>query len=87
MIKHVRSSHHRCSMKKFVLRSFTKFTGKHLCQSLFFNKPFLPQACNFIKKETETLAHVLSCEFCNISKNTFFTDHLWWLLLICETYH
>ena len=24
----------RCSMKKGVLRSFTKFTGKHLCQSL-----------------------------------------------------
>ena len=25
-------------MKKGVLRNFTKFTGKHLCQSLFFNK-------------------------------------------------
>ena len=30
-----RSSHQRCSMKKSVLRNFTKFTGKHLCQSLF----------------------------------------------------
>ena len=29
-----------------------------------------PQACNFIKKET--LAQVFSCEFCEISKNTFF---------------
>ena len=28
----------RCSMKKDVLRNFAKFTGKHLCQSLFFNK-------------------------------------------------
>ena len=28
----------RCSIKKNVLRNFTKFTGKHLCQSLFFNK-------------------------------------------------
>ena len=27
-------------------------------------------ACNFIKKET--LAQVFSCEFCEISKNTFF---------------
>ena len=27
-------------------------------------------ACNSIKKET--LAQVLSCEFCEISKNTFF---------------
>ena len=25
-------------MKKVVFRNFTKFTGKHLCQSLFFNK-------------------------------------------------
>ena len=30
----------------------------------------LPEACNFIKKET--LTQVLSCEFCAISKNTFF---------------
>ena len=30
---------------------------------------FLRQACNFIKKET--LAQVLSCEFFEISKNTF----------------
>ena len=27
-----------CSVKKGVLRNFTKFTGKHLCQGLFFNK-------------------------------------------------
>ena len=26
------------SLKKGVLRNFTKFTGKHLCQSLFFIK-------------------------------------------------
>ena len=30
---------------------------------------------NFIKKET--LAQVFSCEFCEIFKNTFFTEHLW----------
>ena len=36
-------------------------------------------AYNFIKKETP--AQVFSCEFCEISKNTFFTEHLWWLLL------
>ena len=33
------------------------------------------QSCNFIKKQT--LALVFSCEFCEISKNTFFTEHLW----------
>ena len=34
----IRSSHQRCSIKKGVLRNFIKFTGKHLCQGLFFNK-------------------------------------------------
>ena len=41
---------------KGVLRNFTKFTGKHLRQSLFFNK-------------------VAGLKL--ISKNTFFTEHLW----------
>ena len=31
------------------------------------------KACNFIKKET--LAQVFFCEFCEISENTFFTEH------------
>ena len=82
----IRSSHQSCSMKKDVLRNFAKSAGKHLCQSLILNKvvgvspffncliSFQPQACNFIKKET--LAQVFSCEFCEISKNTFFTEHL-----------
>ena len=33
-----RSNHQRCSIIKGVLRNFAKFTGKHLRQSLFFNK-------------------------------------------------
>ena len=33
-----RSSHQRCSETKGVLNIFAKFTGKHLSQSLFFNK-------------------------------------------------
>ena len=36
------------------------------CQNIFFNKV---QPCDFIKKET--LVHVLSCEFCEISKNSY----------------
>ena len=35
----------------------------------------LTQACNFIKKEI--LAQVFFCEFCEISKNTFFTEQPW----------
>ena len=69
--------HWRCSVGKGVVRNFTKFTGKHLCQSLYFNKVagLRPEACNFIK--IETLAQVFSCEFCEISNNTFFTEHVW----------
>ena len=33
-----RSSHQICSIEIGVLKNFAKFTGKHLCQSLFFNK-------------------------------------------------
>ena len=36
---------------------------------------FKEKACNFIKKET--LAQVFSCEFWDISKNTFVTEHIW----------
>ena len=63
--------------KKGVLRNFAKFTGRHLCQGLFFNKVAGP--CNFFRKET--LAQVFFCEFCKISNNTFSYRHLRWLLL------
>ena len=65
-----RSSHQSCSIIKDVLRSFAKFTGKHLCQSLIFNKVV---GLFLLKK---TVAQVFSCEFCEISKNTYFTEHL-----------
>ena len=74
-----RSSHRRSFVRKSVLRNFAKFTGRHLWQSLFFNKVTGLRPAILFKKET--LAHVFSCEFCKISKNTFFTEHLWWLLL------
>ena len=35
---HFRSSHRKYSVNKGALRNFTKFTGKQLCLSLFFNK-------------------------------------------------
>ena len=61
--------------KKMFLENH-KIQRKHLRQSLFFNKVagLSPEACNFIKKNSGT---VFSTEFCKISKNTFFTEHLW----------
>ena len=70
-----RSSHRRCSVREGVLRNFTKFTGKHMCQSLFFLLKFQAPPATLFKKET--LKQVFSCEFHEISKITFFTEHLW----------
>ena len=30
-----------------------------------------------LQAEAENVAQVFSCEFCEIFKNTFFTEHLW----------
>ena len=34
----LRSIHRRCSVRKGVLGNFARFTGKHLCQSVFLNQ-------------------------------------------------
>ena len=63
-----RSSRPEVFCKKDVLKYFVKFTRKHLCLSLFFNTVAALKPATLLKKR---LWHVLSCEFCNISKNTF----------------
>ena len=42
----------RVSIENTVLKNFAKFTEKHLCRSLFFNKAAGLRDCNYIKKET-----------------------------------
>ena len=69
-----RSSHQWYSIETGVLKNFTKFPGKDLCQSLFFNKVVGLRLASLLKK---TLAQVFSYEFFKIFKNTFFTEHLW----------
>ena len=73
-----RSGHRRCSVRKDVLKKFTKFTEKQPVPEHLFLVKLQATACNFIKKET--LAQVLSCEFCEFFKDTFFTEHLRWSL-------
>ena len=71
-----RSSHQRCSKRKGVLEISQSAQEKTFNRVIkFLNKVAGLQACVFFKKET--LAQVLSCEFCEISKITFFTEHLW----------
>ena len=37
-----------------------------------------------LKVSKETLSQVFSCEYCEIFMNTFFTEHLHWLLLMFQ---
>ena len=59
--------------KKVLLEILQKWQEKTFVR-VFFNK-VLSLRCNFTKKET--LVQVFSCEFCAISKNNFFTEHIW----------
>ena len=71
--------------KKSVLKNFANFTGKHLCQSLFFNKVagLSLSACNFIKKET--WHRCFPVNFPKFLRIPFFIELLRWLLLGCQT--
>ena len=63
--------------KKSVLKSFAKFSGKHLCQSLFFNKLSGLRPATLLKNK---LTQVFSCEFCKILESTcFFIERINWL--------
>ena len=53
----------RCFVKKVFLK-MSHNSQENTCARVW------PEACNFIKKET--LAHMFSCEFCEIFKKTFF---------------
>ena len=65
--------------KKGVLRDFSKFTGKHLCRSLFFNKVAGLRPATLLKKK---LLH--RCFPANVGKflrTSFLIEHPRWLLL------
>ena len=74
-----RSSRAEVFCKKSVLRNFAKFTGKHLCKSLFFDKVAGLRLATLLKKR---LLH--SCFPMNFEKflrTPFLTEHLRWLRL------
>ena len=57
-------------VKQFLSNIILFLAGHCLRSSANILSCKLQASCNFIKKET--LAQVFSCEFCEISKNTFF---------------
>ena len=72
-----------CEKKVFL--EISQNSQENTCGRVSF---LVSSACSFI--ENETLAQVLCCEFCEISKNNFFTEHLrvtasWVTLLYCYT--
>ena len=74
-----RSSRPEVFCKKGVLRNFTKFKGKHLCQSLFFNKVAGLRPATLLKKR---LWHrCFPVNFAKFLRTSFLTEHLRWLLL------
>ena len=72
-----RSSARRCSIKNVFL-DISQNSQENACVGFSFLKSCRSQACNLIKKETPT--QVYFCEFFKIFKNTFFIEHLQWLL-------
>ena len=74
-----RSSRPEVFCKKGFLRNFTKFTGKHLCQSLFFNKVPGLRPATLLKKG---LWHrCFTVNFVKFLRTPFYIEHFWWLLL------
>ena len=69
----------RCSVRKGIPRKFEKLTGKHLCQSLFFNKVACLRPATLLKKR---LWHMcLPVNFAKFLRTTFWQNTSGWLLL------
>ena len=74
-----KSSHRRFSVKEDVLRNFTKFTEKHLCQSLFFNEVAGLRPVTLLKKRL--LRKCFPLNFVKFVRTFFCIELLWWLLV------
>ena len=70
--------------KKGVLRNFTKFTGKHLCQSLFFNKVAGLRAATLLKKRLGQRCFPVN--FAKFLKTLFLQNTSVWLLLMSSIF-
>ena len=79
MLQKYRSSRLEVFCRKGVFRNFEKFTGKHLCQSLLFNKIAGLRTVTLLKKRF--CYRCFPVNFSKFLKTPCITEHLWWLLL------
>ena len=79
VLKICRSSHRGCSVLKGVFKNFAKFTGKHMCQSLFFNKVVGFRPGTFLKKRLWHKCFLVNFE--RILRTPFLHNTSGWLLL------
>ena len=73
-----KSSHRRCSLRKAVGKNFAIFSGKHLCWNLFWDETEVKKLQTvrpviLLKRDSN---RELSCEYCDISNNNYFAEHL-----------
>ena len=84
----LRSSHPEVFCKRVVLKNFTKFTGKHLGQSLLFNNVAGLRSATLLKRRLWHRCFLVN--FVKILRTPFLTEHLRWLLLLLvywQTFH
>ena len=73
-----RSSRPYVFCKKNYYRNFTKFTGKHLCQSLFFNKVSGLRLATLFEKRLWHMCFPVN--FVKFLRTPFYIEYFWWLL-------
>ena len=74
-----RSSRPEVFCTKGVLKHFANFTGKHLRQSLFFNKAADLRPATLLKNRP--WHRCFSVNFTKFLRTPVFIEHIWWLLL------
>ena len=74
------SNLHQCTFK-----NFANFTGKNLCQSIFFNKVADLRPVTLLKKRLWNRCFPM--KFAKFLRTPFFKEHLCWLLLKFRKIH
>ena len=85
-VRAVKSTCSEVFCEKGVLKNFTKFKGKRLCRSLFFNKvkqTWGLRSATLLKKRLQRICFLLN--FAKFCKARSFIGHLLWLLLVVRS--